>query len=150
MPKIPETRRVALPGLLTAAVLFAVCLAGAKGGQPDDNSIPPNYVPSGKTMYTEYCASCHGVDGKGLGPFTRMLKVPPPDLSTLAKRHGGKFPDEYVTNILTFGPDSGDLHGSSDMPVWGPVFEYLDKDNQQAVQQRIRNLCRYLESLQEP
>jgi hypothetical protein len=36
------------------------------------------------------------------------------------------------------------------MPAWGPIFRYYDKQNERAVQQRIRNLCDYLASLQEP
>jgi hypothetical protein len=72
----------------------------------------------------------------------------PPDLTLLAKRNMGKFPYEYVASVLRFGPGPS-AHGSSDMPTWGPVFQILDKDNEQAVQQRIRNLSNYLASLQE-
>jgi mono/diheme cytochrome c family protein len=100
-------------------------------------------------MFREYCASCHGIDAKGQGPFVFSLKVPPPDLTTLAKRHGGKFPDEYVSNILRFGPGPTVLHGSADMPTWGPIFQYFDKNNERAVEQRIKNLCNYLASLQD-
>jgi hypothetical protein len=60
----------------------------------------------------------------------------------------GKFPNDYVADILRFGPGPS-AHGSSDMPTWGPIFQFIDKDNERAVQQRIRNLCAYLESLQE-
>jgi len=148
--KNSETVGFLRPGIFIAALLLVVCIAGARGGQPVDETLPSNYVPSGKQMYTQYCASCHGIDAKGQGPFTHMLKVPPPDLTTLAKRHGGKFPEEYVSNILTFGPGANDLHGTADMPTWGPIFQYLDKDNELAVQQRIKNLCDYLASLQEP
>jgi hypothetical protein len=35
------------------------------------------------------------------------------------------------------------------MPTWGPIFQIIDRDNEQAVQQRIKNLCAYLASLQE-
>jgi hypothetical protein len=42
-----------------------------------------------------------------------------------------------------------DVHGSSDMPVSGPIFGWLDHYNEVAVQQRIKNLCDYLASLQE-
>ena len=40
---------------------------------------------SGPEMYTSYCAVCHGLDGKGNGPAAEALKVPPPDLTALAK-----------------------------------------------------------------
>jgi mono/diheme cytochrome c family protein len=70
----------------------------AAGGQaiPSANKAQtemPN-VASGKKTYTEYCASCHGEDGKGMGPAASALKAPPSDLTTLAKRHAGKFPED--------------------------------------------------------
>jgi len=99
-------------------------------------------------MYKQYCAACHGADGKGDGPAAVSLKVPPPDLSTLAKRHGGKFPDEYVSTILLFGPGTT-AHGSSSMPTWGPIFGALDKLNARVVHQRVQNLCDYLATIQQ-
>ena len=105
-------------------------------------------VASGKQTYREYCASCHGEDGKGMGPAASALKTPPSDLTALAKRHAGKFPEEYVTEILRFGIPI-QAHGSSDMPVWGPIFGVRDKFNEVAVRQRIKNLCAYLATLQE-
>jgi hypothetical protein len=77
-----------------------------------------------------------------------MLKTPPPDLTTLTRRHMGKFPYDYVKAILEFG-SSPSAHGSSDMPTWGPIFRYNDKQNERVVQQRIKNLCDFLASLQE-
>jgi hypothetical protein len=49
---------------------------------------------------------------------------------------------------LRFGPGLFS-HGSSEMPVWGPIFQYLDNYDEAAVRQRIKNLCDYLESIQE-
>jgi mono/diheme cytochrome c family protein len=135
--------------VLFTTLLFVICVFGAKGWPAADGKIPSNYVPSGKAMYKEYCAACHGVAGKGQGPFAPILKVPPADLTTLAKRHDGKFPYDYVSGVLRFGPGPTILHGSADMPIWGPIFQYLDNNNEFAVQQRIKNLCNYLASLQE-
>lgn len=135
--------------ILFTTLLLTVCLAGAKGWSAADDTLPTNYVPSGQTMYKQYCAVCHGDEGKGQGPFASTLKVPPPDLTTLAKRHGGKFPYDYVSGVLLFGPGTTVLHGSADMPTWGPIFRYFDKNNERAVQQRIKNLCNYLASFQE-
>jgi hypothetical protein len=77
------------------------------------------------------------------------LMVPPPDLTTLAKRNDGKFPYDYVSNILRFGPGPTILHGTADMPAWGPIFQYLDKNNERAMEERIKKLCDCLASLQE-
>jgi len=114
----------------------------------DKTQLPPAYVPPGLQMYKEYCAACHGSDGKGHGPVAASLRKPPPNLTILARRHGGTFPEEYVTNVLRFGPGFS-AHGSSEMPVWGPLFQYLENYNEAAVRQRIKNLCDYLESIQE-
>jgi hypothetical protein len=62
--------------------------------------------------------------------------------------HGGEFPYDLVTNVLRFGPGVA-AHGSSDMPTWGGIFQYMDNYNQAVVQKRIKNLCDYLVSLQE-
>jgi len=76
----------------------------------------------------------------------RALRLPAPDLTTLAKRHGGKFPYEYVTGLLRFAPGVPS-HGSGEMPTWGALFEY--DYNKSSAQQRIQNLSDYLASLQE-
>ena len=137
--------RIFLPGFL----LLAFTTASARGNPaPDNNQFPPTYVPSGDLMFRQYCAACHGADAKGNGPVGAALKIPAPNLTTLAKRHGGKFPYDYVTGVLRFGPGFPS-HGSADMPTWGPIFEYMDSHNQSSVQQRIKNLCDYLASLQE-
>jgi mono/diheme cytochrome c family protein len=135
--------------VVVAALLFAVCAAGTRGNPAQDqdkDQLPANYEPSGGQIYKQYCAACHGSDAKGRGPVGRAYKKPAADLTTLAKRHGGKFPYEYVTGILHFGPGIPS-HGSGEMPTWGPLFEYYY--NPSAAQQRIKNLCDYLAALQE-
>jgi len=66
----------------------------------------------------------------------------------LAKRHGGKFPYEYVSDVLRFGTRILS-HGSSDMPIWGPIFGSLDNYDEVAVRKRIKDLSDYLASLQQ-
>lgn len=134
--------------LLAGGLLFGLIALGSPGRSSIDHTqIPPTYVPSGKTMYLQYCAACHGADARGDGPAAPTLRVPPPDLTLLARRNQGRFPREYVTRVLRFGPGTPS-HGSAEMPTWGPIFEYMDKNNERAVTQRIKNLCDYLASLQ--
>ena len=114
---------------------------------PNKLQFPRSYLPSGEQMYKDYCASCHGADGKGRRPVPAYLTKQPPDLTMLAKSHGGTFPEEYVATILRFGLGLP-THGTSDMPVWGPIFQQLDNYNEAAVQRRIKNLCDYLDSIQ--
>ena len=109
---------------------------------------PMTSPASGKEMFTSYCASCHGKDAKGDGPAANALKQLPADLTTLAKRNGGKYPTDRVTSILR-GQTSLMAHGDQEMPVWGPVFWRMSQGHEEQVQMRIGNLNRYLESLQE-
>ncbi len=74
--------------------------------------------------------------------------APPPDLTTLAQRHDGKFPAEYVAGIVRFGQPIA-AHGSSDMPVWGPIFAVLEHGNEVAVRKRIQNLVNCLATIQQ-
>ena len=134
--------------LLAALLIFAGGSAAQSKPAASQDQIPPNFVPSGKEMFKQYCAACHGLDAKGHGPARAALKIPAADLTTLAKRHGGEFPYDLVTNVLRFGPGVS-AHGSSDMPTWGGIFQYMDNYNQAAVQKRIKKLCDYLASLQE-
>lgn len=139
--------------LIVAILLMSLAVTGSARAQvrlapPDQSPFPPAYMPSGEHLYRQFCSACHGADAKGQGPAAASLKTPPPDLTTLARRHMGKFPDDYVASILLFGPGTT-AHGASDMPTWGPVFEYLDKHDEAAVRQRIKNLTNYLKSLQE-
>jgi mono/diheme cytochrome c family protein len=133
---------------LLSAVVLIVSVAGARPGVDETTPFPSTYMPTGEQIYKQYCAACHGGDARGKGPLAALLKTPPSDLTTLAKRHAGKFPYEYVANVIEFGSGMS-AHGSSDMPTWGPIFRYFEKRNEKVVQQRIRNLCNYLASLQE-
>jgi mono/diheme cytochrome c family protein len=135
--------------LLLSILLLAAGAASAQAKPAAaQDQYPPNFVPTGKDMFKQYCAACHGLDAKGHGPARAALKVPAADLTTLTKRHGGEFPYDLVTNVLRFGPGIA-AHGSSDMPAWGPIFQYIENYNQAVVQKRIKNLCDYIASLQE-
>jgi mono/diheme cytochrome c family protein len=137
-------RRFVLLGLL----ILLISAAGAQD-KPQANKAPAQRaVAAGKQTYMHYCASCHGVDARGDGPAAFMLKTTPPDLTALAKRHGGKFPYEYVSDVLRFGTRIRS-HGSSDMPIWGPIFGSMDNYDKVAVRKRIKNLTDYLASLRQ-
>jgi mono/diheme cytochrome c family protein len=130
------------------AVLLAVSLGFADQNQKvviPVNKTAPN---DGKQMYANYCAPCHGMDGKGGGPAASALKTQPTDLTLLRKNNNGKFPETHVVAILQFGVEEP-AHGSATMPVWGPILGNMNRTNYQDKQLRISNLTRYLESIQE-
>jgi mono/diheme cytochrome c family protein len=108
---------------------------------------PQTSPASGHDMFVSYCASCHGKSAKGDGPAASALKIPPADLTALAKENGGKYPSMKVTAILSGQTDLA-AHGNKDMPVWGVVFRGMSGGHEGEVQQRIANLNRYIETLQ--
>jgi len=110
-------------------------------------TIKPTSAASGQEMYKTYCAVCHGTDGKGNGPAADALKVPPPDLTALAGKNGGKYPAAKVSSIIG-GEEVLAAHGSKDMPIWGRLFRSMSGGHDSEVQQRVTNLNKYIESLQ--
>lgn len=108
---------------------------------------PSSTATSGAETYKQYCAVCHGRTGKGDGPAVPALKVRPPDLTALARRHGGKFPNDYVSNVLRDGVKVT-AHGTAEMPIWGPLFLALDSSFQSQSNLRLTNLTNYVRSLQ--
>ncbi len=75
----------------------------------------------GKAMYTKYCSNCHGVSGKGDGPFAPQLTKKPTDLTQLAKKNNGTFPSEQVAHVID-GRAPVPAHGPREMPIWGKRF----------------------------
>jgi mono/diheme cytochrome c family protein len=135
---------------LTIFVLgtWAVAIALSAQTPPVIQKAPPNpktSPTSGKQMFTEYCAVCHGKEGKGDGPAATALKKAPADLTTLSTRNGGKFPDIRVARYIE-GQDEVAAHGSRDMPIWGTVFHSIGDTGATAL--RVSNLTDYVRSLQ--
>jgi mono/diheme cytochrome c family protein len=101
----------------------------------------------GSKLYQIYCASCHGEDAKGHGPMAVWLKVPPSDLTRIAARNGGEFPLARVDRIISGEVAVLSGHGTRVMPIWGPVFSQVTRD-QDLGRVRIDNLARYLRDIQ--
>lgn len=139
------TRRIAkaLGGVALLATA-AVCWAQA------DN------VDIGRLEYESNCASCHGLRGKGDGPMKAHLVKAPSDLTTVAKRNGGAFPNQLMWEVID-GRTSNEIgaHGTRDMPVWGAVFRRqamqfpgMAQQPEWYVRGRIIALLDYLDRLQ--
>jgi mono/diheme cytochrome c family protein len=142
--------RAFFAGIVLVGVLGSALLARAQVTTPPR---PPLVISSlaGSDLYQFYCATCHGRDGRGQGPVAAALKVAPPDLTGITRRHGGTFPRGRVEDFVTNDGDTVTLalaHGTRDMPVWGPVFRGLDPSDK-LVKVRIANVVQYIESIQE-
>lgn len=101
----------------------------------------------GSVLYKAHCAVCHGADGKGGGPMARYLKVAPSDLTRLTARNSGKFPLSQVQKVISGEAELPAGHGSSLMPVWGPVFSQVAWDRDLG-RLRIYNVAKYIEGMQ--
>jgi mono/diheme cytochrome c family protein len=136
--------------------ILAIVVLLSLGATAADRQTSINQVPiqrtswaSGKQMFDEYCAACHGLKANGTGPAASACKVRPRDLTTLAKANQGKFPYDYFYAVLQFGtllPTPA--HGSADMPVWMPLFYSLDEEHKAIAEQRMHNIASYVASLQ--
>ncbi len=103
----------------------------------------------GKDTFAAYCTACHGATGKGNGPAAPALKMPVPDLTTLAKRHG-KFDPLDVERSITGVDRRPAAHGDLTMPIWGPIFKATAADSEATAKLRAANVVDYLKSIQEP
>ena len=99
----------------TAAVIagFTIVFLEGHGGAA--------VLDPGKAEYRSSCAPCHGMDGRGNGPVSAELKVPPPALTVLAKKNNGVFPFNSVYEIID-GRKAVIAHGTRDMPIWGDRY----------------------------
>lgn len=129
-------------GVFTLAVLALIGRAAHTQSPPTDE---------GRDLYVGACAACHGTDAMGNGPAARELKVPPPDLTRLAQRHGGTFPREAVLQTVT-GERRLEAHGTREMPVWSQRFAPTGSGATAAaavfMRRQLEVLTDYIESLQ--
>jgi mono/diheme cytochrome c family protein len=107
-------------------------------------------VDLGAQLFARYCASCHGPTGVGDGHVARALSRPPADLTRIAARRGGEFPDAEIAHWID-GRFDVPAHGTREMPIWGrrladPIAE--DASGEEVARGRIDLLVGYLETIQ--
>ena len=136
-------------------LLFAslVALAGSFGSAAYSQTKVVKEVPArgtgastGDELYREFCAVCHGPDGRGNGPAADALKQVPTDLTLIGRKSGGKFPELRMQQVIK-GDRSLSAHGSPEMPTWGNVFKSISA-NQTFADMRINLLVAYLKQIQ--
>ena len=135
--------------------LFAgLSIVAAAAGRPAaaEQAEKPLLAISGERLYVNHCAVCHGKSARGDGPFGGILRVAPADLTTIAARNGGTFPDEQIASFVD-GRLVPPAHGTRQMPIWGrwlgaPVVEGTEPD--EATRGEILAIVQYLKTLQRP
>ena len=128
-------------------LVWLVTAAGASGAEP---TFDPVLAELGAEAFPRYCASCHGVKAQGDGPAAAALIVRPADLTRIAARRGGKFPDGEIARFID-GRFTLAAHGSREMPIWGERFGDAIPDSgvaEEVTRGRIATLVEYLKSIQ--
>lgn len=112
-------------------------------------------VTTGKLQYRRHCAPCHGLNGKGDGPVAPALTKKPANLTLLAKKNKGEFPEKMVEGYIS-GSQIVAAHGTREMPIWGYAFRRpkggasgSEALTPQEVNERIKLLVKYIASIQE-
>ena len=130
--------------VVVTLVAASTCLVVAQA-QPPRPALMDSLA--GRDSYAQYCSSCHGPAGRGDGPVASALRSRPADLTLLTQRNDGAFPRERVRNFVTGTERVPAAHGTTEMPIWGPMFRAFESDAR--VRERIENLLTHLESMQQ-
>jgi mono/diheme cytochrome c family protein len=138
------------PRILSILIVLCSLVVPFPGFSIEDPPLQEESDP-GRFLFRVHCQSCHGSEGRGDGAMREVLTVEPSDLTTITRRNDGSFPTHRVVEVID-GRRHLPAHGAREMPVWGITFQTLDLDTNQEseVERRIRDLVRYLESIQEP
>jgi mono/diheme cytochrome c family protein len=145
-------------GLLVHVMVVGALVASAAAARAasDDPAIA-----QGQKLFGEYCASCHGADGKG----STAPNAKGSDLTHIAKKNGGTFP--YYDVMLQISgrkptgqdqdtslPGTTKAHGDGKMPSWGKIFakqegsEGTALDLQLQTTGKIMLITEYVQSIQ--
>jgi mono/diheme cytochrome c family protein len=142
----PHTRHVAIALVIAVLLLLLATVVGRT--QETEYAVYSHY--SGAQLYGRFCASCHGDQGHGDGRVAPSFKTMVPDLTQIARRHGGTFPDEQIRRIID-GRTTLPPHGSREMPVWGLEFftqAAAEPLPRQHADELVARLTEYIRSLQ--
>lgn len=130
---------------------YATCLVLALAAVPAAHAEDLSGY-TGAQLFQRFCASCHGSTGEGNGPVAPFFKLQPPDLTGIARRSGGRFPEEHVRSIID-GTEVILPHGARQMPVWGLELAMAAGDTAEGRKQARKNialLVDYLKTIQKP
>ena len=136
-----------LTGILSCVLITGMSALELSGQTPKQTGTKDPQDP-GAQLYKTYCASCHGLTGRGDGPVAESFRKPVPDLTGYTERNDGVFPSERVRQIVDGRGIAA--HGTREMPVWGDAFRSERGGlSAEAVKARIDAIVRYLEAIQQ-
>ena len=106
-------------------------------------------VEEGGEFYKSYCTMCHGEKGDGQGSMVEKLDSPVADLTTIAERRDGEFPDQFIYAVIA-GSEQVPGHNSGDMPNWLETFKKSENiTDEKILEEKIYNIVAYLKTIQQ-
>ena len=115
-------------GSITSIVIALAVLSGSSSWAQNQ--------AEGKKLYTNYCTTCHGENGKGDGQAAKSLPVKPADHTNGAVMN--PLTDKFLTDTISKG--GGAVGKSSFMPAWGGALD----------EKQIRDIVAYIRSIAIP
>lgn len=114
---------------------------------------PAGDAEDGAEHFSDYCATCHGIEARGDGPMTSLLTLRAPNLTQLAASNDGIFPTARVVRRID-GTTEVQAHGGP-MPLFGlllhgPSEAILAPDGSEIIApEAIVQIAAWLETIQE-
>jgi mono/diheme cytochrome c family protein len=130
------------------ALLTVLTLTFATTGRIHAQSPAATAVPDGgRVLFSTYCASCHGIGGRGDAPAADELRHRPANLTRFAGQNGGVFDGPRIRDII----DGRNVkaHGTMEMAIWGDAFKWRHGLSEEGIRARVEAVVRFLETIQE-
>jgi mono/diheme cytochrome c family protein len=99
--------------IVVGAMVIGAALGDASFAIADERS---KQEMEGKELYVQHCSLCHGADARGRTAYSELIRVETPDLTRIALRRQGWFPEVLVREIID---GRFKIHGDRMMPIWG-------------------------------
>jgi mono/diheme cytochrome c family protein len=127
-----------LIGFPISAAKSATAPAPAEKGAPGHagEGIDPRIIERGKATFTQYCANCHGAEGKGDGIAGQNLPIKPQNLTE--GRILNALPDHFLHTLIAHGGQAVGL--SPLMPNFTPYLSEV----------QINEVVAYVRTLAQP
>ena len=95
-------------------IAAGAALALAAGCTPQTEEV------SGRALFAENCAVCHGEGGRGDGPAAGGFTPPPTDLTLLSRSNDGAFP---LVSVMSYIDGYTREDRAEGMPAFGALLE---------------------------
>lgn len=89
------------------------------------NQKVPRLIPSldGAELFKAYCATCHGLSGRGDGPLASVLDTPVADLTVITRKNGGVFPAAVPNTLIQWKSLPGSAVGNFGVVHFDPHYD---------------------------